>query len=247
MSAGVAERSRSELARAGGAAFLDLLAQHLAVKVPGLLGAEECERWLRRIRSARPFWIEDFGGDQFSLGRAWYTHLESDRVAEYLAGAAASDAVVERFLPGLQGTLEAALAALVGAPLRRRPGFCGPGVHIFPAGAAVSERGGSVHCDHEGLTPEQLRSGAPALSAVLMLQPPEEGGGLRLWDLLDPEVEAEDEIEGCAWEDVEYGAGDLVVFDSRRVHQIQPFEGEQARVSMTAHLVRTGAGWDCWF
>jgi hypothetical protein len=46
---------------------------------------------------------------------------------------------------------------------------------------------------------------------------------------------------------VEYAAGDLVVIDSYRLHQIQPFSGDRDRLSVTAHLIFTDGRWQAWF
>ncbi len=88
--------------RSGTSDFLSVLDAHLGVRVPGFLEPAECTALVRRVYAGRPFWISDFDGVQFSLGRAWYTHLEQDREEEYFANARTSDAVVERMLPGLQ-------------------------------------------------------------------------------------------------------------------------------------------------
>ena len=46
----------------------------------------------------------------------------------------------------------------------------------------------------------------------------------------------------------DYAAGDLVLIDSYRLHQIQPFAGARDRLSVTAHLVLAGEGWHvAWF
>ncbi|MFY0524294.1 hypothetical protein ACN28I_14355 [Archangium gephyra] len=178
----IAERSWDTL-RSGTTDFLSVLDAHLGVRVPGFLPPSECAALARRVYAGRPFWISDFDGVQFSLGRAWYTHLEQDREDEYFANARTSDAVVERMLPGLQGRLCEAISTLVGAPAVKREGWCGPGVHIFPAGEWLSRNGGDVHFDNEGLSGEQCARRSRALTLVLMLQPPESGGALRLWDV----------------------------------------------------------------
>jgi hypothetical protein len=213
----------------------------------GVLTRQECDRWARGVYAARPDWTPCFEGVQFTLGRAYYAHLEEGRTDEYLATARASDALVERALPDLQARMRAILADVVGAPVAPRPGFCGPGVHIFPAGQWLSENGGDIHFDTEGLRPEQLAERAPALSAIVMLQPPWQGGGLRVWDAV---WEGQDEVTAAAQAAsavVDYAAGDLVVIDSYRLHQIQPFVGERDRLSITAHLVFADGRWQSWF
>jgi hypothetical protein len=213
----------------------------------GVLTREECARWARGVYAARADWTPCFEGVQFTLGRAYYTHLEEDQTDEYFAAARASDALVERVLPDLQGRMRAILAEVVGANVAPRPGFCGPGVHIFPAGGWLSENGGDIHFDTEGLSEEQLATRLPALSAIVMLQPPLRGGGLRVWDAL---WDGNDDVATAARAPsavVDYAAGDLVVIDSYRLHQIQPFVGERDRLSITAHLVFNDGRWQTWF
>ena len=220
----------------------------------GVLTPAECARWCARVYAARADWTPCFEGVQFTLGRAYYAHLEEDRAGEYFAAARASDAAVERALPEMQARVRAVLARLVGAPVTARPGWCGPGVHIFPAGDWLSQNGGDIHFDTEGLPDEALATRRPALSAVFMLQPPERGGGLRVWDAVWAGDDADDSVAAAARAPsavADYAAGDLVVIDSYRLHQIQPFAGDRDRVSVTAHLVLAQDGlqdgWHAWF
>jgi hypothetical protein len=216
----------------------------------GVLDADECGRWSAGVYAARADWTPCFEGAQFTLGRAYYTHLEEERDGEYFATARASDATVERALPDLQARVRAILAELVGADVVPRPGWCGPGVHIFPAGEWLSQNGGDIHFDSEGLRDEALAARPPALSAILMLQPPERGGGLRVWDALWDGRDDEEAIAAAARAGsavVDYAVGDLVVLDSYRLHQIQPFSGGRDRLSVTAHLVFARGRWQAWF
>ena len=213
----------------------------------GALTPAECARWLRGVYQARADWTPCFDAVQFTLGRAYYTHLEEDRADAYFAAARASDALVERSLPGLQARVRELLVDLVGASVAQRPGWCGPGLHIFPGGQWLSEHGGDVHFDTEGLLEEQLAARAPAKSVIVMLQPPVRGGGLRVWTNV---YEGDDEVaehERGPSVIVDYAAGDLVAIDSYRLHQIQRFEGARDRVSITAHLVHSDGGWQTWF
>jgi hypothetical protein len=234
----------------GRADLFSLLSERLAVCVPGLLPRAECERHVRGVYAGRADWTADFDGEQFSLGRAWYTHLEQDRSDEYFANARASDAAVERWCPGLQGALTGMAAALVGGDARPRPGWCGPGVHVFPAGEWVSREGGVVHFDTEGLSESHIARRGRAFTLVLMLQPPLHGGGLRVWGLTykgEDEVD-DDVLEGAEAETITYGVGDLVVIDSYRLHQIQPFGGGLDRISATVHAAEVSPGrWELWF
>ena len=244
------------------ARLASLLESSLALRVRGAIDRERARTWAAAVQAARSEWIEDFDGAQFSLGRAWYTHLEQDRAGAYFSGVAASDASVERACSGLQATMRALATRVVGAPVTARAGWCGPGVHVFPAGAHVAQNGGDVHFDTEGLTPAHVAERAPALTLVLMLQPAQSGGGLRVWDVTYDGSDAYEDLvthearapEGRADEDLErahvtceYAVGDLLVIDSYRLHQIQPFAGATDRISATCHTAFVAGAWETWF
>lgn len=220
----------------------------LAVKLAGAVDRDRCAAWAAATLAARDAWVSDFGGAQFSLGRAWYTHLEQGRTAEYFREATRSDALVDATCPGLQAVMRALVARRLEGAVAPRPSFCGPGVHVFPPGEHVALRGGDVHFDTEGLTKAQLAAREEAYSFVLMLQPPASGGGLKLWDARYAGSDAyEDEDLERHAEVFELEVGDALVFDSYRLHQIQPFAGDRARVTATCHAARASGGWETWF
>src|SRR5581483_1281727 len=103
---------------------------------------------------------------------------ETDQSDAYFENAEASDAIVERHLPGMQQRMRDLVALVTGGVARARRDWCGAGVHIFPAGGEVAEKGGVVHFDIEGLSEKHARDKRPALTIVVMLQEPNEGGGL---------------------------------------------------------------------
>lgn len=244
----VDEARWGELASGDPSAFFARLGGALALRVPGFLPEARAAAYARRVYAGRPFWTSAFDGDQFSLGRAFYTHLEQGKSREYFAEAAASNAHVERLLPGLTALLVDAIGALTGGPAAPRPGWCGPGVHVFPAGGWLAQRGGDIHYDTEGLAARHAARREPALTLVLMLQPPERGGELKVWATsYEGSDDVDDEALARPSALVPYGAGDLVIIDSYRLHQIQPFGGERDRVSATAHGARVGGAWQVWF
>jgi 2OG-Fe(II) oxygenase superfamily len=228
--------------------WLERLGSHLALRCPGAIDRAECARHAAAVLTARPSWTAAFAGKQFTLGRAYYTHLEEDREDEYFAAAQASDALVRRAAPGLQETMLELAAIVLGGPLHQRPGWCGPGVHIFTNAGEVARRGGEVHFDTEGLTDAQVERRVPAVSIVLMLQPPTYGGGLRLWDR---SYEGDDfpykPGPDVPVSQIAYEPGELVVFDSYRMHQILPFRGGVDRISATMHACLDGGAWEAWF
>lgn len=226
----------------------ELLRQYLAVRFTQVFSAATCHALTSAVYAARPFWNSDFDGAQFSLGRAWYAHFEERRARLYFTRARESDQLVERCLPHMQSQFRALMSQAIGEPVQPRAGWCGAGVHIFPAAGWCAQHGGDIHFDTEGLLyPEPLLHTA-ALTMILMLQPPEHGGGLKVWraryeqsDTITPQMLAtESDI-------APYHTGDLVVIDAYTLHQIQPFEGARDRISITAHLARTPKGWVLWF
>jgi hypothetical protein len=245
-------RERWPLASAGRDAVLDRLDAHLGLALAGAIARDTCAAWSAAVLAARAAWTVDFDGDQFALGRAFYTHLETDRAGAYFTGAAASDALVEEHLPGMQDRVIDLYRALLcgeGGEVRRRARWCGPGVHIFPAGGWLAQRGGVVHFDTEGLSEHQMECDARALTLVIMLQPAETGGGLRLWDVVhEGHDEPTPEELARPSEIAVYQAGDALLLDSYRLHQIQSFGGPRDRISITAHAVEVDDGvWEVWF
>lgn len=226
-----------------------LLEKHLGIRVPGALDAAHAAEWARAVEAAEDDWVEDFGGDQHCLGRAYYTHLEEDRLDAYFDDAEETNERVEAHLPGLQAAMRTLVARITGGQVRHRETFCGAGVHVFSPGKWLSHNGGDVHFDTEGLEDEDRDRGARALTLVLMLQPARTGGGLRVWDV---RFQGSDTVTRAMLAKpsalVTYGVGELFVLDSYRLHQIQPFGGEGRRISATLHAVETTDGvWDTWF
>jgi hypothetical protein len=228
--------------------IVPLLEHALAVRVRGALDRERAAEWARGVHAARAEWTSNFGGLQFTLGRAWYTHLETNVAKDYFANARASDAIVERACPGMQDAMRALASRAVGAPVIARPGWAGPGVHVFPAGGHAATHGGDIHFDTEGLTPAHVRDKAPTFTIVVMLEPPRAGGGLKVWDVhfsgADDATPSELQRANAI---AEYEAGDLVCIEAFRLHQIQPFEGDVDRVSATLHAAFVNGRWETWF
>ena len=106
-----------------------------------------------------------------------------------------------------------------------------------------------MHFDLEGLTDHQKVLGTSAVTLVWMLQPAETGGGLRVWDaLFAGRPDSEIDPGAHARVTLRSEAGDAVLIDSHRLHQIRPFRGPRDRVSITVHGVEVDRGvWEAWF
>jgi hypothetical protein len=216
----------------------------------GHVEAAQCAAWSKRIELAHADWTSAFSGEQFSLGRAFYTHFEEDKSRDYFDDVAKSDRLVEAHAPGLQAAMGALVTRITGEGCAvQRRGWCGPGVHIFPCEGPVAERGGVRHFDTEGLAAHHRDERRPAISIVVPLQVAEASGGLRVWDV---RYEGRDHPTAAELarpsETVRYGVGDVVLFDSYRLHQIEAFSGARARITATVHAARVGSGlWEYWF
>ena len=220
-----------------------------AVVIPKYWSPQECSRWVEGVYGGRKEWTSDFGGEQFSLGRAFYTHYETGKSEAYFADVVASDKRVEGHVPGLQAAMLELVAKVTGSRVGKRRGWCGPGVHVFPPKGPVSKRGGVLHFDTEGLAAHHIAARRPALTLVAMLQVPKSEGGLRVWDVrYDGHDHATAEEEAAPSAIVSYEEGDVVLIDSYRLHQIQPFTGDRDRISATVHAAQVDPGlWETWF
>jgi hypothetical protein len=225
------------------------LEQAHAVVVDGVFTVTECAELTERTALARSAWVPAFGGEQFSLGRAFYAHFEQSECREYFADAAASDARVEQHLPGLQRRMLDFVGSVTGGVCFARRGFCGAGVHVFPAGEKVSREGGVLHFDTEGLPTHHVGLRKRALSVVVMLGAPERGGGLKVWGARYSGADHPSKADlTTPAQVIEYVSGRAIVIDSYRLHQIQPFGGARDRVSATLHAAEIDPGrWETWF
>ena len=105
---------------------------------------------------------------------------------------------------------------------------------------------GDIHLDWEGLVDDGPAGlDHDARTFVLMVEPAESGGDLRLWGVgtrrggtavgrsPDPVV-------------AHYRAGTLVILESQDLHQITELTGDR-RITLNWHVRRRGRGWELWF
>ena len=235
--------------------FAALLGDAAAVVFRDFFSADEVAWLVETIYGLEEEWVEGFEGEQYSIGRVWYVDLEDGIADVYHQEAADTNAFIEEHFDGIQERIRAFCAAVERAGrVQLRPGWAGPGFVIFPVGNECSEHGGSIHFDWEGL-PERAVDDPDleAYSFIAMLQKPDQGGGLRVWQhIYHPDRKDEFIPELAAPPDgpsvlIDYRPGDLVAINSRWMHQIQPFSGEHDRVTLTFHIVRQGSDWLIWF
>src|SRR5205814_4109481 len=93
-----------------------------AVRLPRALDGRRLREWVAGVYRERSAWTADFDGEQFCLGRAFYTHYETSRSKLYFEDAEASDARVERGLPGMQAWVRELFETCVGGAARKRLG-----------------------------------------------------------------------------------------------------------------------------
>jgi hypothetical protein len=207
------------------------------------------------IYNLKESWYPNYGGEQYSLGRVWSTHIDDGITDDYFRGAEESKGMIESHFPGLYDKIRTFFSLVQhGEPVVLRTGWAGPGFVVFPAHGRCADIGGDIHYDWEGLSAEQFNDpAAEAYSFISMLQKPQVGGGLRLWDMFYDRVCKREELAPKASAPavdsltVDYQIGDLLVIDSFRLHQIQPFSGDIDRICLTFHAARYQDGWHIWF
>ncbi len=252
-------------------AFNDSNQNHLcniggALTIDGHVDELICENWSKNILSRKKVWTDSFGRNSFTFGNAWYVLLEKGLLHKYHAESQLKNQLIEE----LHGYLDAMLAAKdylappedfrdIDVPLISRseklgPFWCWSGVHL-----SKSNRGGSAHADFEGLSPYPERIFSPdtrAFSALLSIQKPAWGGGLKVW-----EGRMQGDHTDEMWEQhlcsantkiYNYPTGTLTIIDSFLVHQILPAFtwGNRFRMVGVMHFLfheTPHPHWEYWF
>jgi hypothetical protein len=239
-----------------GAGFESLIEGHAAVCFKDFIPQANIAPMVKAMYAAKDVWSEGMGGEQFALGDAWYHYAEEGvDFEEYGSQAKQSRANVEKYVPGLEKRVIDFLSPLARAgTLDVREGWAGPGIMLFPAGAYVSNNGGSIHFDTDAFTDEELADpNLTMFSFVCMLQKPERGGNLTIWNkhfdrrgerfqTYDPKTQGE--VESCL---VDYQPGQLWMLRGMNAHQIGSFSGATDRICLTFHIFKEGADWRMWF
>jgi hypothetical protein len=239
-----------------GADLADTLRVATAAMRPGFLTPEQCCAASAKLVDLRPCWSRDYGGEQYSYPDNFYARANDGGASRYFSSAvAANNRMLEHF-PEARCLLMAYLAQLLpGRDVRVRPGWSGPGFVMFPAGEFLSGEPGPVHIDLEGLADMDLQSGETSFfSVICMIQPPIEGGGVRVWNrrfggdrsredqfLNQARAESDEAVE------IAYHVGDLLVINSLSPHQILRFGGTRDRITLNAFAAADSRCCNVWF
>jgi hypothetical protein len=222
----------------------DVLRSHLVASIPGFMGPDECQELAATVSAT----LDDTGRGQdivAALGGAWFQYFDGDP-QEYFARAEEDRLRIQALGPDLYPRVLDVCARIVGAPVRLRPGWSGPGFVLFRT-AQVHGSPGDVHFDWDGLmSSTSCPVGVPSYSMVCMLQRPEGGGSLAVWNAAfapDPGDHAHVPLDQVL---VDYVLGDLIVFDAYQLHQIQPLWGMTDRIALTLHVGLADEGWEAW-
>jgi hypothetical protein len=236
----------------------ETLKSELSYKFNGFFSDQQVEKIVDAFYAAQNDWVSGFGGQQYSLGEAWYHYVETGtggNPAEYLDRAVPSRDIVERHITGLHDYVLSFLSKLhPDREVKIRDHWAGPGIVTFLANNYVAKRGGGIHFDTDGLTQEELKNPDFRLrSYVSTLQKPKTGGDLRLWDYRYDDNVGEDVLEDPKnYSDVVrsriiYEQGDLCMFDGLKAHKIEAFEGDKDRVCLTFHTAERENKLEVWF
>lgn len=234
------------------------LRDELNYKFANFFSARQVTEIVDAFYAAKADWVSGFGGEQYSLGEAWYHYVETGKggnPAEYLDRAVLSRQIVERHVPGLHDYILSFMRKLYpDKHAKIRESWAGPGIVNFLANNHVARRGGVIHVDTDGLTnTELLDPDFVVYSFVAVLQKPETGGDLRLWNyrfdydageevLNNPEM-----LANVKRARIIYEPGNLHMFEGLKAHKIEPFEGEKDRVCLTFHAALRNNVWEIWF
>lgn len=222
--------------------------KYAALHIQSVLPINACEDIVRKVYEHTEHWNSDFDGLQFSFGQAYYPHLEAGTTDTYFEKVEVSDRMFNQALPGLQEFAMKLLSSIVGGYVQQREGWSGPGIHIFPIDGYAAKNAGEVHFDLDGISDKDRMALSPAVTLIVMLQPPSTGGGLKVWNTKYAGFDAlELNIETIENSILEYKIGDVVAINSYTLHQIQPFTSTVDRISLTVHSIFNGECWDCWF
>jgi hypothetical protein len=227
-----------------------------AAKREAFLSHEQCRSAAAKLGELRPLWSRDYDGEQFSYPDNFYARANDGGVSRYFSRAAdANDAMVEHFSEARSLLLAYLGRLLPGREVRVRPGWLGPAFVIFPAGEFLSREPGPVHIDLEGLAEMDLQSGETTFfSVICMIQPPDEGGGVRVWNrCFGGDRSFEDQFldqakaEPEAAVELAYQVGDLFAINSLSPHQILQFGGARDRITLNAFAAADSRSCNVWF
>lgn len=233
----------------------EILEEYPAARLTGFLDKDWCADIADRVRACRSDWSKDYGGEQHSYPNNFYARANDNGRNRYFERSETLNAQMERAFGAERARLLTFIRSLMPeAAVEIRGGWQGPAFVIFPADELLSREPGPIHIDLEGLAGSDLDlTAVSCFSVICMIQPPETGGGVKLWNLrlssfLDEE-QLLSEAEARPDEAVltHYQAGDLLIINSLSPHQILQFGGNRDRITLNAFAISTPALCQLWF
>ena len=225
-----------------------------------------CEAWSEQILARRQDWTHAFGRNSYTFGNAWYVFLEKGALHRYHVESESKNALISQ-LPeyvdkmvsvksflAVPDALKGAEIPAISRSEKLGPHWCWSGIHLSKSG-----RGGGPHADYEGLSPYPkllLDDETYAFSALLSIQRPKWGGGLRVWKGRVPANHTdkawESHLNEAETKTFDYETGTLTIIDSFLVHQILPAVtwGNHFRMVGVMHFLlhkEPEPHWEYWF
>lgn len=239
-------------------------------QVLGVFTPDESARIARRVNELREHWIERKGGTLHTLGTAAYLDVPDATTAQHF-GIVADSALYYRRVAELNPLLRenfgwvheriaASLAAHLGAQCRYTARCALPGFHVFSESPDWAAQAAHVpHFDRQFSALDWQATDEidfrRSISFTLAVKLPEEGGGLRTWEvdyyqvMAMPLDERKEFIRAQTSALHLYEVGGWVCHSGNALHQIAPWHchpGDQ-RITLQGHGLFYDGAWNLYW
>lgn len=246
----IREITTSQLANLKGQGFDRIFQETGALLIRGFWNAEENKKLAKGILAFREEW-RHFPGfyDYSALGCPLYAYRCAEKQDEYFEDIKRDDRLIQEHFPRLEPALRELFETLqFPEKIRKKKHFGGPGF--------VIQNEKSTHEAHFDQDEAVLISRAKfpgqkvMFTLVGMIQRPERGGRLMLWDREPQPQDTEEGIKQYCRSHppryVDYREGDLLLLNGMKLHLIEPCHGE--RITVVLHFLKNPLGqWEYWF
>ncbi len=223
-----------------------------------LLTPEECTQVRDKIHSLRDAWIERRPDVPFyTLGAASYLDAAKNGFAAYKEQLDRSNPILHEHFGWLHEKVASCMEEVLGEPMGFDHRIGLPGFHIFLAHERFTRPMASLHYDLQFESIDWTGIGTPDhrrhLSMTLTIRLPKDGGGLRVWDINNLEMqdltleERKKKVEGKRKPDYHpYAEGKMALHSGHQLHQIAPtkrmVDGDE-RITLQAHALPVDGKW----